>query len=148
MCHCSPYFQKISVLLKKYVPGGLRLIGISRPVLCLQVNLSLSSISASKHNFIITQLISVFLNLPLDWGSIILCNCRGHSQSERWKDRLIGLNVRKEFLTISVLQEWHELSCKIVSCWLRYAVCSSARKKIVSSSSEYLLSTCFQTPES
>lgn len=55
------------------VPWGLRLIGISRPVLCLRVNLSLSSTSASKCNFVITQLISVFLNLALDWGSLWLC---------------------------------------------------------------------------
>lgn len=55
------------------VPWGLGLIGISRPVLCLRVNPSLSSTSASKCNFMITQLISVFLNLALDWGSLCLC---------------------------------------------------------------------------
>lgn len=37
-----PHTSKKCVLLKKHVPWGLRLIGISRSALCLQLNLSLS----------------------------------------------------------------------------------------------------------
>lgn len=90
MCTCSvaPLLLKnISVLLEKYVPWSRRLIGISRPVLCLQVNLSLSSISASKYNFIITQLISVFLNLALDWRSLCLCLQMSHFDGFCFKGR-------------------------------------------------------------
>lgn len=83
----APLLLKHSVLLEKYMPWSLRLTGISRPVLCLRVNLSLSSISASKYNFIITQLISVFLNLALDWGSLCLCLQMSHFDVFYFKGR-------------------------------------------------------------